>query len=232
MLRILPSIDARERRLAALLAEKGRPADDPGLAQVVEDAQLLGSLELAGFHPGWPELRASRVSEAGPAEVRALRRAGEAVPRQAPLSIEALRAWHAALAGPVGFRVLAREREEAPPAPPELIADRLATLEEWLTAPGIEDLKAEQLAGLVYARIVEILPFDDGNGRVARLAASHVMVQRGRRPPVLVGADGPYLQAVLRAAFRLDTEPLVSLLVEASSRALDVMIQALERGEA
>ena len=50
-------------------------------------------------------------------------------------------------------------------------------------------------------------------------------------PPILVGADGPYLVAVLRAAFRLDTEPLVSLLVEASSRALDVMIQAVERGE-
>jgi hypothetical protein len=47
-----------------------------------------------------------------------------------------------------------------------------------------------------------------------------------------VGADGPYLLACLRAAFRLETEPLVSLLVDASGRALDVMIQALERGEA
>jgi hypothetical protein len=231
MLRVLPPVGAKERRLAALLAEKGRPADDPALAQVVEDAQLLGSLELAGFHPSWSELRASRLSDDGPAEVRALRRAGQAVPRQAPLSVDALCAWHAALAGPVGFRVLAREREETPPAPPEQIASRLATLEGWLTAPGIRDLKPEQLAGLVSARVVEILPFDDGNGRVARLAASHVMVQGGLRPPILVGADGPYLLAVLRAAFRLDTEPLVSLLVEASSRALEVMIQALERGE-
>jgi hypothetical protein len=49
---------------------------------------------------------------------------------------------------------------------------------------------------------------------------------------VLVGADGPYLLACLRAAFRLDTEPLVSLLAEASARSLDVMIQSLERGEA
>jgi hypothetical protein len=58
------------------------------------------------------------------------------------------------------------------------------------------------------------------------------MVRADRRPPILVGADGPYLLACLRAAFRLDTEPLVSLIAEASDRALDVMIQALERGEA
>ena len=125
-----------------------------------------------------------------------------------------------------------REGEGAPPAPPALIESRLATLEEWLNAPGARSLKPEQAGALACARIVEVAPFDDGNGRVARLAASHLLVRGGLRPPVLVGADGPYLLACLRAAFRLETEPLVSLLADASSRALDVMIQALERGEA
>ena len=81
------------------------------------------------------------------------------------------------------------------------------------------------------ARIVEVLPFDDGNGRVARLAASHLMTAGGRRPPILVAGDGPRLVAALDAAFRLDTEPLATLLEEASGRALDVMTQALEKGE-
>ena len=81
------------------------------------------------------------------------------------------------------------------------------------------------------ARIVEVLPFDDGNGRVARLAASHLMVRGGRRPPILVAGDGPRLVAALQAAFRLETEPLATLLDEASERAVDVMIQALEKGE-
>ena len=81
------------------------------------------------------------------------------------------------------------------------------------------------------ARIVEVLPFHDGNGRVARLAASHLLVRRGRRPPILVAGDGPRLVEALQAAFRLETEALATLLAEASERALDVMIQALERGE-
>ena len=95
------------------------------------------------------------------------------------------------------------------------------------------ELQPAQAAALVLARVVEIRPFADGNGRVSRLAASHVMVGGGLRPPILVGGDRPRLEACLRAAFRLDTEPLAALLQEASERCLDVMIQSLEaRAEA
>jgi hypothetical protein len=232
MLRVQPPTAAREKRLAALLAAHGRSAEDPRLAEVVADAQLLGSLELAGFRTTWEAVRGSRRAGEGPAEVVALRRAQAAVAPDAPLTVAAIRAWHEAIAGPVGFRREERSREDAPPAPPARIAGRLETLEEWLTSPGIRDLSPEQAAGLACARIVEVLPFDDANGRVARLAASHVMVRARLRPPILVAADGPYLVACLRAAFRLDTEPLVTLLSEASGRALEVAIQALERGEA
>ena len=231
-LRVQPPTAVKEKRLAALLAERGRDADDPRLAEVVADAQLLGSLELSGARATWEEVRGSRRTGEGPAEVVGLRRAQAAVPPDAPLTVAAIRAWHEAIAGPVGFRREERAREDAPPAPPARIAGRLETLEEWLTSPGIRDLAPAQAAGLACARIIEVLPFDDANGRVARLAASHVMVRAGLRPPILVAADGPYLLACLRAAFRLETEPLVTLLTEASGRALDVAIQALERGEA
>ena len=49
------------------------------------------------------------------------------------------------------------------------------------------------------------------------------------RPPILVKGDGPACARRCEAAFLLETEPLVALLVEASGRALDVMIQAVER---
>ena len=221
----------RERRLAARLAEAGREAGDDDLRAVVEDAQLLGSLELAAIHPGWDEVRASRTrGRDGP--VHAWRRARAAVDPQTPLTIDALRTWHAALMGPVGFRTSEQTREGAPPPPsPPLIEGRLALLEQWLGARSAQDLKPEQAAALAMARIVEVLPFEDGNGRVARLAASHLMVRGGRRPPILVAADAPRLVAALQAAFALHTEPLGTLLEEASGRALDVMIQALEKRE-
>ena len=229
--RLRPASGVRERRLSALLEERGRAADDAPLSDVVEDAQLLGSLELAGFGFGWPAVRASRVSAAGPEAVLALRRARGAVAPEVPLTVSALLVWHAALEGPVGFRRAHRPRDGVPPAPPELIESRLALLETWLAARSGQDLRPEQAAALAMARIVEVLPFEDANGRVARLAASHLMVGGGRRPPILVSADGPRLVDALQAAFRLETEALATLLDEASDRALDVMIQALEKGE-
>jgi fido (protein-threonine AMPylation protein) len=231
-MRLEPPLAAKEKRLQALLERTGRGAGDPSLSAVVEDAQILGSLELAGERVSWSDVRGSRSGAKAPAAVAALRLAHAAVAPAAAFSVDALRAWHAAIAGPQGFRSLACPRDDAPTAPPAAIEDRLETLAEWLSSPGIRDLKPEQAAGLAYARIVEIRPFADGNGRVARLAASQLMVRAGLRPPILVGADAAYLRACLRAAFRLDTEPLVSLLAEASARALDVMIQAIERGEA
>lgn len=123
------------------------------------------------------------------------------------------------------------ERERAdgpPPAPPRFVEGRLRIVEEWLAAGSGGELKAAQQGALVMARVVEILPFDDANGRVARLAASHLMVRAGARPPVLWADDAGRLQEALAAAFALHTEPLCALLEEASARAMDVMIRALE----
>ena len=46
----------------------------------------------------------------------------------------------------------------------------------------------------------------------------------------MVGPDYQRPEVATPAAFRFETEPLVSLLSEASERCLDVMIQTLERG--
>jgi Fic family protein len=226
-LRPQPSAAVKEKRLAALLEGRGLSPGDTELAGIVEDAQLLGSLELAGLRFTWDEVRSSRVTGEGPAEVLALRRARAAVPAAAPFSLDALRAWHEALAGKVGLRRGAREREGAPPAPPGVVEGRLATLAGWLEVAGPRDLTPDQAAAVALARLVEILPFDDANGRVSRLAASHLMVRGGMRPPILVAGDAPRLRAALESAFRLETEALVALLAEASGRALDVMIQSL-----
>ena len=220
-LRLEPSVAVREGRLTRLLGERGLSPDDARLARIVEDAELVGSLELAGLPVSWDDARA----ETPPPQLRALRRARAVVSAADRFTLAAVRAWHEALAGPVGFR-----RREAAGAPPEFIEDRLASLAEWLDARGAEELAPEQKSAVALARIVEVRPFDEANGRVARLAAAHVLRRAGLPPPILVGGDGPRLQAALEAAHRLETGPLVDLVREASGRPLDVMIQSLERG--
>jgi len=168
-LRVGVSLVHRERRLAELLA--GREHERAGLEELVEDAALLGSLELAGCAPTWDEVRASRAGEAPPA-VAGLRRARAAVERQAPLTRRALLAWHASLGlEPAGFRRGARAEGRQPAgAPAEFVASRLELLESWLAEASGADLQPAQAGALALARLCEIAPFEDGNGRVARLA--------------------------------------------------------------
>ena len=223
-LRLEPSRALKEKRLLTLLA--GRSEGEPALREVVRDAQLLGSLELSGFAFTWEEVRSGTPAS----EIQALRRAHGLTEPASPLTVATLLAWHQALVGPgTGFRTSERVREGGPPpAPPAFVVSRLRLLEDWLAMDSGRELRAAPAGALALARIVEVLPFDDANGRVSRLAVSHVMVRAGERPPILVKGDQPRLVAALQAAFRLDTEPLWRLLDEASARSLDVMIRALE----
>jgi fido (protein-threonine AMPylation protein) len=212
-LRLTTSAALKEQRLASLLAGRAEAV----LREAVEQAQVAGSLDLAGQ---------DRPRE-GLAE--RLLAATRAVDPAAPFTAAALLAWHRAAFGAGGYRSAERSRPEGPPpAPAALVAGRVAILEQWMNTDSARQLKPAEQGALVMARVMEILPFAEGNGLVARLAASHVMVGAGARPPVLVGADRPRLDEALRAAFRLETQPLATLLAEASERALDVMIAALQ----
>jgi hypothetical protein len=210
-LRLNASSAVKEKRLLALLA--GRP--EAALREAVAEAQARGSLDLAG-------------RETTPDAVSEYRRAQQAVDPTAPFGADALQAWSRALTGDGALRSQERSREDGPPpAPVQFVASRIAALEEWLRVESSRELKPHQAGALVMARILEILPFDRANGLVARLAASHLMVRAGARPPILNAADGPRLDACLQAAWALETAPLGTLLEEASGRALDVMIAAL-----
>src|SRR5258708_2672364 len=227
-LRLAPRASHKEKRLAAL--REGRERVDPSLQEAVEDAQLRGSLNRSGFDFAWEEVKACGRGEPAPPAISGLRGAVNAVDARAPFSLAPLLAWHEAVVGAApGYRQTDRVRADAPaPAPAGRIAGRLAILDQWLNAASGHELKPVQQGALVLARVVEILPFEDGNGRVSRLAASHLMVRAGMRPPILVGGDGPRLIHGLGAAFQLHLEPLAALLEEASERCLDVMIRTLE----
>jgi hypothetical protein len=209
-LSVSTSTAIKEKRLQTLLG--GRGLDDPRLAQALEDAQIAGSLALA--------------DQGGTEAADRLRAAQRAVAPGTAFTVELLRTWHSAVVGaPSRWRTTASEAPTA--APPEFVESRLTILEQWLRAESRRQLKPAQAGALVMARVLEIRPFDEGNGRVARLAASHLMVEGGARPPIWIAADRQGLESALQAAFQLVTEPLSTVLEAASDRALDVMIQAL-----
>ena len=227
-LTLRPAVAVKEKHLAALLAERGVAESD--LWRPPRAAQIAGSLALSGLNAEVVEVEAGWRGEPVAGPVKAALKAFEAVSPEAPLSLKALLTWQGAFAGGLGtLRQTERARDGGPrPAPPEWIETRLQVLLEWLAVASAQELTPSQRGALALARLVEIAPFEDGNGRVARLAASHLMVQGGAHPPILLGSDGPGLRAALQAAFRIETGPLVLLLEEASERALDLMLAAAD----
>jgi hypothetical protein len=219
LMRLGPKAAVKEKRLAALL-ESAPPEAAAALDRALEEAQVRGSLALAEAETRGP---------LAPGTAERLARARRSVEGGAPLTVAAIRTWHRELTGVDALR--ARERparpDGPPPAPVAFVESRLAILEQWMQVESGRELKPSQQGALVLARLVEIAPFEEDDGLVARLAASHVVVRAGGRPPILVAEDAPRLAAALGAAFRLDTEPLTAVFDEASERALDVLLQAL-----
>jgi len=173
LLRLGPSAAAKEKRLASLL--EGRDVSGLGLAEAVRDAQLFGSLELAGETITLDEVRAARIGHPSSAAATGLVRAAGAVDPGTPLTVEALQSLHRTLGlePSAGFRTRDRSREPGPPpAPAEFIPSRLGLLQEWLSVESSRELKPAQAGALAMARILEILPFDRGTA-----------AWRGSRPP-------------------------------------------------
>jgi hypothetical protein len=221
MPRPLPTSSGAARRRALEERLKGRDeASLRTLRGLVEDAELVGSLALAGIDVEWEAVRAGTLSP----PAAALRRAQRLFPFD-------LLALCNAVSDGEGLRREALGRAEGPPtAPPERIEPRLQALGSWLEAGSVAALPPPAAAGLVLVRVLEISPLARANGRLGRLVAAYVMASRGELRPVLVAADRDRLTHAVLAAFAMNTAPLVTLLAEASDRAADVMLQAIGKG--
>jgi len=79
------------------------------------------------------------------------------------------------------------------------------------TDPEDYELHAIGLAVWAHARIIWVHPFEDGNGRVSRLCASHLLVQLGLHPIAIEAVKQEYTEALNYYFVRKEIEPLVDL---------------------
>ena len=83
-------------------------------------------------------------------------------------------------------------------------------------------------AAWLHHRFVQIHPFEDGNGRVARLLMSFVFAKRGEPSPIISAEEKPEYFIALQAADRGDARRFVRMLQIRSLAALEFASDSAE----
>jgi len=113
---------------------------------------------------------------------------------------------------------------------PAKVPELMSGFEKWLHSAN-KDHPAKISADTHY-KLVSIHPFVDGNGRVARLLMSLLLMQKGY-PPALIRKEDRrrYINSIEKAQLGGKLNDYYELILEAVERSLDIYLEALEPKE-
>jgi len=98
---------------------------------------------------------------------------------------------------------------------------------EWLRK-NPEELRPVEVAAVFHHRFVSVHPFDDGNGRVARLLMNLLLIKRGYPFTVVRNYDRRRYYDTLRKADGGDLAPFVNFIGRCAEESLDLYLSAVE----
>lgn len=111
-------------------------------------------------------------------------------------------------------------------ATPEETPAKMQELIEWFRKEKEKpDVTPIILAALFHYRFIRIHPFDDGNGRVARILMNFILMQFGYPPAIIKTEDKENYYAVLRLADAGELEPFIEYIAQNLVSSLEIMIR-------
>ncbi len=111
-------------------------------------------------------------------------------------------------------------------ATPEDTPAKMHDLIEWFRKEKDKpEVNPIVLAALFHYRFIRIHPFDDGNGRVARILMNFILMQFGYPPVIIKTEDKENYYAVLRLADADELEPFIEYIAQNLVRSLEIMIK-------
>ncbi len=109
------------------------------------------------------------------------------------------------------------------PVPAAILPRLVENALEWFTAPSFFEIHTVEQASLVYLRMLDLQPFPSESEQMALLTASFY-TERAGLPPLIIYADeltAARYSAVIDAAFRMLTQPLVEFFAESLTRTIE-----------
>lgn len=109
-------------------------------------------------------------------------------------------------------------------ASPDETPRLMQELMDWYRS--LEGTHPIQIAAEFHYKFIRIHPFDDGNGRIARLLVNYVLMRNGYTPIIIKSADKENYLAALRKADAGDGVAFISYLAEQQIWTLELEIKA------
>lgn len=190
-----------------------------------EQVVRLGSARTVGSAAAECDLAAVALLES----LRSVMSLARAKGKAAELTGDLLLSTHGVPGAASAFRRSAGDTRRLKPAPAENLPAMVDSACQWYTAESFTELHPIEQASIVFLRLIEIQPFEQGNERTALVAAS-LFTLRSELPPIIIN---PEMHAAYRAALdegiRMNTKPMVELIAEAIERSLTKMIEEVGR---
>lgn len=98
---------------------------------------------------------------------------------------------------------------------------------EWLKK-NPEELRSIETAAVFHHKLVSIHPFDDGNGRVARLLMNLLLLKHGYPFSVIKNVDRRRYYDTLRKADHNNLRPFVNFIARCVEQSLDLYLSAIQ----
>jgi len=98
--------------------------------------------------------------------------------------------------------------------PPEQVDSEMDRLVAMHASHASRGVPCEVQAAWLHHRFAQIHPFQDGNGRVARSIATHVLVKHGLLPLVVTRGDKPAYLDALEATDKHGLKPFITLIAQ------------------
>ncbi|KAK9873207.1 hypothetical protein WA026_021440 [Henosepilachna vigintioctopunctata] len=114
------------------------------------------------------------------------------------------------------------------PPPPEEVPTLMEVYEQWLNSEEAQNMHPVRYAALAHYKLVDIHPFNDGNGRTSRLVMNLILIRAGYPPVMVLKEQRDKYYDALNAANLGDVRPFVRFIAQCTIQILDMYMHGSE----
>lgn len=113
--------------------------------------------------------------------------------------------------------------------PPEQVSVQMGELVEYVNQAKVQKIHPILASAVVHYNMVRIHPFDDGNGRGARILMNLILMRAGYFPAIVKREQKRKYLSALEAADKSDIAPFVQFIISQLGETMQGVIEDLER---